>query len=85
MIVRKLKIYVAKEFVINIEVVRHSADVMVQDTMAPFVKIILMSARYLVHHAMTQSPRVLILQAHTIVPVSLAIQVSNGDLILFKY
>jgi hypothetical protein len=67
--------------VVNFKMVRHTAFVMVQGTMALFVKIILMSARYLVHHAMTQSPRVLILQAHTIVPASLAIQVSNGDLI----
>ena len=76
MSVRKLKIYVAKVFVINFEMVRQSADVMVQVIMAPSVKMILMSAHYLYHHAIAQSPRVLIFQAHIIVPARMAIQVS---------
>jgi hypothetical protein len=62
--------------VINFEMVQQSADVMGQDTMAPFVKMILMSAHCLFHHAMRQLLHVLILQAPTFAFVRMGTQVS---------
>ncbi len=48
--VKKTKPFVARVPVIHIEMVRHSAFVMVRDIMAAFVRMILMSAHCPIHH-----------------------------------
>ena len=50
MSVKKTKPFVARVPVIHIEMVQHSAFVMVRDIMAAFVRMILMSAHCPIHH-----------------------------------